>query len=745
MHSTRSAETPQDMPPIVMGLCTERRWSMIPLRGKRQPLFQWKQFQERRPSPLELLNWQETQSPSLWAVVTGALSGVVVLDFDGLATLAALGLEPHVTTPSGGAHVHVLHPGPDVRAITRAPLDERWPDMDVRGDGGYAVVCGHDGAGEYVWHDREPLPWEVLPDDLREALTQREAAPASRRMTAKRVAEGDRHGHLLSVGGAMAATGSSSEAIEAAVIAEDEAVCDPPQGADGRKQARDIAQRYAGAARRFKLSDLGNAERLVSLHGDDLRYVLGIGWHVWDGRRWWRDDDGAVVRMAGNAARTQYLALAQDGDSDKSERVKWARHSESEPRIRAAVKLAESRPEMVVRATDLDADPMLLGVENGTVNLRTGTLREHRREDLITKLAPVAYRANATFPQWSDFLATVTDGNAELRGFLQRMAGYILTGETIEKALFFVHGPGDTGKTTFVRSLEAMLGDYAAAANFSTFVRKRSDGGVPTDIARLAGSRLVSVSEVDDGARWAEGIVKQITGGDTVTARYLYRDFFEFVPKLKLLFVANVRPRADATDDALWLRMVQIPFLRVIAKDAQTDLREVLAHDADARSAILAWAVEGCLEWQRRGLEVPQRVREYTAGYRKENDPIARWLADECYFEPRIETAVSELRRSWHDWWEENGDGRSEPAWVAITRIFRSNDCVDWHRGSYRGWRGVGVRAGRVDGQDSQDSNVENLPIRPRMREVSEKAVQAVQAVQNDQIAATSPTFRAAG
>lgn len=373
----------------------------------------------------------------------------------------------------------------------------------------------------------------------------------------------------------------------------------------------------------FSLTDLGNAERLVAAHGSDIRYVPGLGWLAWDGRRWARDDTGALLRLAKRTARAILHDAANCEDNDERGRIlTWARNSESEPRLKAMVSLAASEEAVVARSGQLDADPWLLNVQNGTIELETGKLREHGQRDLITKLAPVAYDPDAVSPRWDAFLERVTGSDRDLLGFIQRLAGYTITGRTDEEILAFPHGPGATGKSTAVEAIRGVLGDYGCTADFETFLARRGDAGIRNDIARLAGARMVVSVEVDDGKRLAEGLIKALTGGDTITARYLYAEAFEFTPQFTLWLVANARPRVHADDDALWRRILQIPFTVVIPPDERDpELKRALRTNPVEQAAILAWLIQGCRDWQTRGLDVPDRVRDYTAEYRAENDP----------------------------------------------------------------------------------------------------------------------------
>jgi putative DNA primase/helicase len=458
-----------------------------------------------------------------------------------------------------------------------------------------------------------------------------------------------------------------------------------------------------GAEPQFHLTDVGNAERLVAAHGSEIRFVPGLGWHIWDGQRWLSDDIGAVMRLAKETARSIYAEAASCEDDNERQRIAaWAARSAAEPRLRAMLSLAESELPVVVRARELDANPWLLTALNGTVDLRTGRLRAHNPDDLTTKLAPVKYEPDARSDLWDKFIATTTGGNdagtgtgasADLAGFIQRIAGYTLSGSTSEEILLFIHGPGASGKSTFLEALKATLGDYAAVADFETFLKKRGDAGVRNDIARLAGARMVSSIEVDDGKALAEGLIKTLVGGDTVAARHLYREHFEFLPRFKLWLVANHRPSVRHDDDAMWRRIVAVPFTHVVA-EAERDLtlKARFRDDPDIRAAVLAWAVRGCLAWQESGLGIPRVVSDYTDEYRAENDPLAEWIADECELGSGSTSARS-LRERYQRWCDENsvkaiGGGKE---WGDALRTHGCERTRSGHGGEKR-WRGIQLR-----------------------------------------------------
>jgi putative DNA primase/helicase len=275
----------------------------------------------------------------------------------------------------------------------------------------------------------------------------------------------------------------------------------------------------------------------------------------------------------------------------------------------------------------------------------------------------------------------------EQRGFLRRAVGYTLTGDTGEEKLFFIHGGQAAGKSTFIEAVKTALGDYAATADFETFLRGR-EKSIRNDVARLAGRRMVLSLEVDEGRRLAEGLVKSLTGGDTVAARFLNKEFFEFRPEFKLWLVANHKPRASAGDGALWRRVLLVPFIVSLPEEERDPrVKRVLTQDLEVREAILAWAVQGALEWRARGLAVPGAVRDATAAYREECDELAGFFDDRCEFGPEFEVPSAHLREECDAWCKANG--LHPPDARALAAALMARGCKAAKVGGKRGWRGV--------------------------------------------------------
>jgi putative DNA primase/helicase len=337
----------------------------------------------------------------------------------------------------------------------------------------------------------------------------------------------------------------------------------------------------------------GNGQRLVDLHGLDIRYVHPWKqWLVWDGRRFQPDTTGELMRRAKMGVLRLYAEAAAERDPDRRKALAtWARRSDSEARMREMINLAASEPYVPVRPAELDSQPWRLNVEDGTIDLRTGELLPHSRRDLITKLAPVRFDPKATCPTWLAFLDRVLGHDADLVGFLQRAIGYSLTGDTGEQVLFFLYGTGANGKSTLLETLRALLGDYAQQTDFTTLLERRGDGP-RNDIAALQGARFVAAIEAAEGRRLAEGLVKQLTGGDAVSVRKLYSEPFTFRPEFKLWLAANHKPVIRGTDQAIWRRIRLVPFTIAIP-EGERDHELGLKLRAEL-PGILRWAVAGC-------------------------------------------------------------------------------------------------------------------------------------------------------
>lgn len=480
------------------------------------------------------------------------------------------------------------------------------------------------------------------------------------------------------------------EMLEPKVIAPDLVPVRPAKPSATSGNGNGAAHR-AEPAQRYKLTDLGLSERLIDRHGHDFRYVHD--WKrfvVYDGTRFSLDNTGSVNRMAFETVRNIYAEAAQEeDDTRRTELAKHAVASESDRHISAMLKHAQAGKRIAITPDQFDLDPWLFNCANGTIDLRTAALRPHRREDLLTKRSPVAYDPDALAPIWEAFLDRIMDGRESLIGFLRRAAGYTLTALTIEEVLFFLYGTGRNGKSKYLGALEYVLGDYARPSRPELLLPKKGTE-IPNDVARLQGARFVPTVELEDGGKLAEGQVKQLTGGDTITARFLHGEFFSFEPTFKVYLATNHKPVVRGTDNAIWERIRLIPFNVTIPPEERD--HELAAKLQAEAPGILTWMVKGCLEWQERGLDPPPEVLLATDSYRVEMDLLGQFLEDCCVLQPRALAPAGALYKAYQEWCTDNGEKwlaqRTFGGYLRDRGFLRDNDPTTRRVI----WQGVGLR-----------------------------------------------------
>ena len=413
------------------------------------------------------------------------------------------------------------------------------------------------------------------------------------------------------------------------------------------------------------MTDVGNAIRFARLFKNKVLYCAEIGnWLIWDGKRWATDKIGAIMEYAQKAIRSLYRDIANmDGFDERKEWLEHATKSEAYPRMKAMITLAQSK--LPVTVEQLDANPWLLNVENGVINLQTGNLLPHDHALFITKIVAVKYDPDAKCPVFDGFLADIFplgDGagpNVDLIRFVQRFLGYCLTGDTSEQKLAIAWGSGANGKGTLLNLFSDMMGDYAQTAQAESFMAKKSDNGVSNDIAMLRGARYVLASESQDGRRLNEALIKQVTGQDKLTARFLYKDFFTFLPAFKLLLLTNYKPTAHGDDAALWRRILLVPFTQKF-EGAKVDMRlNEKLRAPEEMEGVLRWAVEGCLMWKKEGLSPSREVIQATNEYRNENDLLENWKEERCVTGNYITEKIGTLYNDFIRWADENGEKTS--------------------------------------------------------------------------------------
>jgi P4 family phage/plasmid primase-like protien len=417
--------------------------------------------------------------------------------------------------------------------------------------------------------------------------------------------------------------------------------------------ANDERNTGAGAEQR---SDLGNARRLVRMHGDRLRYFRAYRtWYVWTGTRWEADTTGQVERAAQEVADSLWEDARAADEEQRTGARTWALQTQNRARLDNMIAVAGTLEGIPVTADMLDADPWLLNVQNGTLDLRTGELSTPDPNLLMTKCAAVRYDPSAKSELWEAFVRRTTGGDAELATYMQRALGYALVGVCQEKHFWFGYGPPDGAKSTMLGVIGQILGDYHVSAEPSTWMVQSSAGGNRGDLTRLLGARLVTSLEIRKGLRFDEALVKKVTGGDRITAAAKYKDEIEFAPTFALWLGANDRPGIRDDDDGMWARMRCVPFTNPVPKAEQDPrLREKLT-SPDHAPAILRWLVDGCLAWQRDGLGECSAVTKATGEYRREMNEAAEFVEEvlEITGCDSDEVPCSVLRERYQGWCRE--------------------------------------------------------------------------------------------
>jgi putative DNA primase/helicase len=465
-----------------------------------------------------------------------------------------------------------------------------------------------------------------------------------------------RNNTLMSMAGALRNKGGSETFINAMLQAENIANCKPPlDPAEVSAIATSVMRYTAGDQDKLlkSLTDTGNAARFSSRYADTVRHVFGMGWLIWDGQRWVQDRKAQTIELAKDLAKTIHQEAAAITNTDVSEAVaKHAKASLQAPKLKAMIELAQSEPALAAQPLDLDSHDMLLGVANGVVDFKTGILRPSQREDLLTMHSPVTFDSSAKCPLFLAFIDRVTGGDKQLAIYLQRVVGYSLTGKTTEQSLFFLYGKGANGKSTFLNIVKALLGaDLAKQTPSETLMVKRTSA--TNDIARLQNVRVVIANEVEDGSLLAESLVKNMTGGEAMAARFHYAEYFEFVPKFKLFIAGNHKPTIRGRDDGIWRRVRLVPFVITIPPEQRDiHLQEKLYGEL---SGILNWAVEGCLDWQRNRLHEPKVVTDAVSNYREEMDILGQWMSEQCSMDASLRCKAGQAYQSYRVWSEKNG------------------------------------------------------------------------------------------
>ena len=514
-------------------------------------------------------------------------------------------------------------------------------------------------------------------EQLLEGFIDVPALPTARKV----VTAFGRNAVLTKLAGKLRREGLEECAILERLVNENERSFDPSLPlSEVANIAKSVSKYSTGIETAVSTTDTGNAKLFVDQHDDELRYVPERGkWLVWGGTIWRDDARGEITERAKETAKSLFeVASTIESDVSRGALAKHAAASLNQGRLSAMVNLARTDRRIVAPLSLLDKDDLLLAVGNGVIDLRTGHFRESHRDDLITRQSAVNYEAGAMCPTFVRFLDRITDGDVELQGYLQRFVGYSLTGMISEQCFAFLYGHGANGKSTFLDVMIGLCGDYATQTQPEALMSRRG-GGASSDLARLAGKRLVVSNEVREGAQLEENLIKQMVGGDVVTARFLYQEHFEFRPKFKLVIAGNHMPIIKGDDHGIWRRVHFVPFVHTIPeKERDKSLGKKLEAELPG---ILNWAIAGCLEWQSTGLRPPKVITDATQRYRDEMDLLKHWLDQEC----SVGTGLKCLSRVLYD---------SHRKWCELTGVRPMSSMIFVRKLEMRGFRRVHERTG---------------------------------------------------
>ena len=602
--------------------------------------------------------WMRRWPDSNWAVACGQVSGLLVIDIDprknGFGSIEQLEqnrqdgpLPTTLTSRTGGGGRHLFYAAPAVPVGNRTD----WLDgVDVKSDGGYVILPSsvHISGGTYTWVDFTVEPAQA-PADVLQSIS----AAAGRGQAAEDlpstddilngVPEGKRDDTLFRFACRLRRQlGDGARRLITGAVLAAAANAEPPFPEDQALKCVDSAFKQdhedsyvawqGGTGHELRaLTDLGNAYRFLDQFGQEILFVEGWGWLTWSEQGWRRDNARAeeMAHEVHKMVQAEAVTLEADGADKRQLRahIHWATQSQSAGSLSAVVRVAQKIGSVRRDVEDFDADDHLIACRNGVVDLRTGELRSVDRDDLVTKNTGVVYDAGYRLEAWERFLLQSLDGDQEMVDYMQRAVGYTLTGSNAEEAFFVVDGPPASGKSTLLDAMHAALGSYATSTQAETIMYRRGQQTPPNELARLAGMRFVSVSEIREGESYDEAIIKQFTGGDRVSARFLYQDVFEFRPQLKLWVGTNHDP--DARDDAMWRRIKKLRFPNAIPHPKRDPRLKAMLRDPDVGGrAVLAWAVRGAVEWHRNGLCEPMNVTAQVAAYREEQDRMRQFITD---------------------------------------------------------------------------------------------------------------------
>jgi putative DNA primase/helicase len=623
----------------------------------------------------KIKQWHEHWPEANWGMRTGDKSaggsGIVVIDIDhktdGFITWDILREENPgpietvtVATGNGGEHLWFLYPeGVDIKSGAGV----MGKGIDIRANLGYVLVppsC----TNQLYKFELNPSETELiempawicskLNGNVKLAAIM--PKPAAARL-GKVITQGERHQSLISIAGSLKNTGlGDNEILATLTTIRDERLEDGDHPVTDDEIAG-VVEWIKHKNSEYQFSDLGNAERFLAMHKDRVRYCFTWEkWLSWDGRRWRVDDEAEIYRLAHETIRQIYVEASNaKDDKTRQETAKHALRSEARPRIDNMLECA--KPYVSIRPEELDQHPMLFNVANGVIDLMNGELQPHNPNLLITKISEIEYILNAKAPNWEKAIALFTGGDHDLAFFLQKAVGYTLTGCIDEHCLFFLYGLGQNGKTVFTEVIRKLAGDYAKRIEIDAIMLGRNLGTVANPhVAAMAGARFVLASEIAESRKINESLAKDLTGGDAITARFLFSNPFTFEPSHKLWLYGNHQPKVEGTDLGFWRRIRVIPFPVTIPDDIKKPMGELMEVFESEMSGILNWALLGCLLWQTDGMPMPEAINKATSEYRSAQDLVMQFIEEQCEQHPDYSVGKDLFYTRWKEWCQLQGE-----------------------------------------------------------------------------------------
>ena len=614
-----------------------------------------------------LLEWHAENPNFNWGIAGGRITGndshyLIVVDVDtkegknGKFELEKLvdtyGEVPQtlkIRTHSGGLHYYFKT---RIMKNHYARTIRDTKHIDIKSEGGYLVLWGSETpTGKYQVESGHIDELAYLEDWFGED-TEKLISPGKSDKSYLRQGTIARHdgrwAYITSWAGKFRADGLKGEALFQALLQKRDSTMEV--GEDDRFNdlwIKKLADNYSGYPDNFPPTDQGNADRFLAVNGSEVLHSHELGWHVWTGKQWERDmGEKKVMQYAGDLIQIVNSEIYHSEDKKHKKVLEATRRMLSMHNSRKnALSIAKVSPLVSVRADQFDTAPFLFNVDNGIINLTNGEIIKHSPEMRMTKIAPIMYAQHEEAPLFNKFMDEITLGDTSLKKWLQVYFGYAMTADVREQLFAVFHGSGGNGKTVLVNVISHIMGQYTLETPVETIINTRNQKSASNDIARIKGARLITVRESDQGHSLAESLIKSLTGGDKITARFLHREFFEFRPVAKWILFTNHKPTIRGTDKGIWRRVKLVPFNYSVPDDKKDKMLEpkLLAE----AQGILNWLIEGCLEWQKNGFPKCDAIDNATNEYQEDEDRLGEFLTEAIQRGPNYKVSASELYKAY--------------------------------------------------------------------------------------------------